>query len=182
MNDPEYIFEFKHDGFRALAYIQNGECKFVSHNQNDLRFSSLKRVLGKLPVNDAIIDGEIICVDSQGVSRFNELFNRKAAPILYAFDLLWLNGEDLRERQLIVRKARLSLLLRRWDCPRILYAQHVEGFGTKVFAEVCGKDLEGMVGKRKLSLYKDGGTGWIKIKNPKYSQAEGRHEMMARAK
>jgi bifunctional non-homologous end joining protein LigD len=70
---PDYIFELKHDGFRALTYIQNCECKLVSRNQNSLRFGSLKRALAKLPVATAIIDGEIVCLDADGISRFNHL-------------------------------------------------------------------------------------------------------------
>jgi bifunctional non-homologous end joining protein LigD len=88
---PDYIFELKHDGFRALTYIQNGECKLISRNQNSLRFNSLRTILAKLPVKNAIIDGEIICLDENGVSRFNDLLDRKREPLLYAFDLLMPN-------------------------------------------------------------------------------------------
>ena len=59
---PDYIFELKHDGFRAIAYLQHGECKVVSRNQRNLGFEALKRSLAKLPVENAILDGEIICV------------------------------------------------------------------------------------------------------------------------
>jgi len=59
-----------------------------------------------------------------------------------------------------------------------MYAQHVEGCGKKLFAEICGRDLEGIVAKRKLGVYKDDSTGWLKIKNKNYSQAEGRHELL----
>jgi len=84
----DYIFELKHDGFRAIAYLQNGECKLVSRNQRNLGFEALKRSLAKLPVENAILDGEVICVDAQGVSQFNQLFSRKGEPVFYAFDLL----------------------------------------------------------------------------------------------
>jgi bifunctional non-homologous end joining protein LigD len=72
---PDYVFELKHDGFRAITYIQNGECKLISGNQNNLRFESLKRTLAKLPVENAIIDGEVICIDERGVSQFNWLLS-----------------------------------------------------------------------------------------------------------
>ena len=85
---PDYIFELKHDGFRAIAYLQNGESKLVSRNQRNLEFEALKRSLAKLPVKNAIIDGEIICVDAKGVSQFNQLLSRKGEPVFYAFDLL----------------------------------------------------------------------------------------------
>jgi bifunctional non-homologous end joining protein LigD len=99
-NDPEYIFELKNDGFRALAYIERGECRLVSRNLKHLRFDALEEALATLPAHNAIIDGEIVCLDANGVSQFNELLNRKAEPVLYAFELLWLNGEDRRRRLL----------------------------------------------------------------------------------
>jgi len=95
---PDYIFELKHDGFRAIAYLQSGECKLVSRNQRNLGFEALKRSLAKLPVENAIIDGEVISVDAKGVSQFNQLLSRKGEPVFYAFDLLWLDAEDLRQR------------------------------------------------------------------------------------
>ena len=67
---PDYIFEPKHDGFPAIAYLQNSESKLVSPNQRNLGFEALKRSLAKLPVENAIIDGEVICVDAKGVSQF----------------------------------------------------------------------------------------------------------------
>src|SRR5215469_18841965 len=69
-----------------------------------VRFNSLKKELAKLPVGNAIIDGEIVCLDAQGVSQFYQLLSRKAEPVFYAFDLLWLNGEDLRNQPLTARK------------------------------------------------------------------------------
>jgi bifunctional non-homologous end joining protein LigD len=109
---PDYIFELKHDGFRAIAYLQNGESKLVSRNQRNLGFEALKRSLAKLPVENAIIDGEVICVDGKGVSQFSQLLSRKGEPLFYAFDLLWLDGEDLRQRPLVERKKRLARLVR----------------------------------------------------------------------
>ena len=162
---PDYIFELKHDGFRAVAYMQNGECKLISRNLNN----SLKKELAKLPVGNAIIDGEIVCLDAQGVSQFYQLLSRKAEPALYAFDLLWLNGEDRRNQPLTTRKKRLARLIRSADCPRILYAQHIEQYGNQFFEEICSRDLEGIVAKLKLSIYKDDGQSWLKIKNRAYS-------------
>ena len=84
----------------------------------NLGFESLKKALTKLPVQSAIIDGEIVCLDAHGVSRFNELFTRKAQPVLYAFDLLWLDGEDLRQTALLDRKRRLAELIKSAGCER----------------------------------------------------------------
>jgi bifunctional non-homologous end joining protein LigD len=178
--DDSYIFELKHDGFRAVAYFENAQCKLFSRNQNALAFKSLRDNLAKLPVKSAIIDGEIIALDSNGRSVFHELLhgrNGKARAVLYAFDLLWLDGEDLRQRPLLERKERLEKLVRKSGL-RLMYAQHVEGDGRDLFKEVCYMDLEGIVAKRKDSVYKNNGTGWLKMKNPKYSHAEGRHELL----
>jgi bifunctional non-homologous end joining protein LigD len=80
-HDPDYLFELKHDGFRAIAYIENGECKLVSRNGNQFKsFVSLKELLGKIPVKSAILDGEVVCLDEHGVSQFNELMSRKGKP------------------------------------------------------------------------------------------------------
>jgi bifunctional non-homologous end joining protein LigD len=175
---PDYLFELKHDRFRAVVYLQNGECKLISRNQKNLRFESLKTTLAKLPVRNAILDGEICCLDEHGVSQFNQLLNRKAEPVFYAFDLLWLDDHDLRGLPLVVRKKRLMMLIQSSECSRILYAQHIEGGGKRMFTEICARDLEGIVAKRKLGIYKDNGNGWLKIKNRSYSQAEGRHELL----
>src|SRR6516165_6626972 len=170
---PDYIFELKHDGFRAVAYLQTRECKIISRNQRNLGFESLKKALAKLPVQTAILDGEIVCLDGKGVSQFNQLLSRKGEPVFYAFDLLWLGGEDLRRMPLPERKKRLARLVRAARCSRLLYAQHIEQHGKGFFAEICGRDLEGIVAKRKTGLYREDRQGWLKVKNPTYSQAEG---------
>ena len=118
-DDPDYVFELKHDGFRALAYIEAGECKLVSRNSNQFKsFVSLKESLGKIPIKNAILDGEVVCLDSNGVSKFNELMSRKGKPVFYVFDLLWLDGKDLRSLPLIERKQRLYELIQRSRCRR----------------------------------------------------------------
>jgi len=177
-DDPDYIFELKHDGFRALAYIEGGECKLISRNSNRFKsFAPLQESLGKLPVQNAILDGEVVCLNEHGVSQFNELFSRKGKPFFYAFDLLWLDGQDLRSLPLIERKRRLHELIKKSRFEQIIYAQHIETQGVAFFEEICARDLEGIVAKRRLSIYKSNGTGWLKIKNPKYSQAVGRHDL-----
>ena len=107
-DDPDYIFELKHDGFRAIAYIEDGKCKLVSRNQNPFNFLFLSVALGKLPIENAILDGEVVCVDANGVSQFNHLISRKHEPVFYVFDLLWLNDKDLRRLPLIDRKQHLE--------------------------------------------------------------------------
>ena len=162
-----------------MVYLQNGDCKLISRNLKNLWFESLKTALGKLPVKNAILDGEIVVLDERGVSQFNHLLNHKAEPVLYAFDLLWLDDEDLRRLPLVERKSRLSALVQASRCERILYAQHVEGEGKRMFEETCARDLEGIVAKRRLGIYKDDGNAWLKVKNRSYSQVEGRHELLS---
>jgi len=67
-------------------------------------------------------------------------------------------------------------------CNRLLYAQHIQEYGRHFFKEICARDLESIVAKRKMGIYKPGGNGWLKIKNKSYSQAEGRHELLTNRK
>jgi ATP-dependent DNA ligase len=120
---------------------------------------------------------EVVCLDNNGVSQFNDLISRKGASIFYAFDLLWLDGGDLRKFPLIERKRLLQELLQHSGSDRIVCAQHVEGQGIGFFAEICARDLEGIVAKHKKGIYKNNGLGWKKIKNPKYSQSVERGDL-----
>ena len=122
-------------------------------------------------------DGEIVCLDKDGQPRFADLLRCRSPQYFYAFDLLWLNGRDLRELPLVERKR----LLRRIIPNRrsVLFAKHVEGTGVSLFHAACEMDLEGIVAKWKSAPYRMDGsrTSWVKIKNPHYSQAEGRGEL-----
>lgn len=175
-DSPDFLFELKHDGFRAMAYIAGGECRLVSRNKNVFR--AFKRLGAELAaavkVKNAILDGELVCLDSDGRSVFNLLMRRGSRPAFYAFDLLWLNDRDLRKLPLIERKHRLREIIPRGN-PDVLFANHIEAKGKELFNMICAEDLEGIVAKRKDSKYLK--RGWIKIKNPTYSQREGRKEM-----
>ena len=176
-DDPEWVFELKHDGFRALAYVEAGTCHLVSRNRHRFtEFESLGHsIVESLGAGRAVLDGEIVCLDQEGRSQFYELLARRSEPYFYAFDPLWLNDEDLRERPLLERKARLRSLVP--DAPsRLLYVEHIETRGVALFERVREMDLEGIIAKRKKGLYREG-TTWFKIKNPGYSQAEGRGEL-----
>jgi ATP-dependent DNA ligase len=113
---------------------------------------------------------------------FKDLLFRKSTCIFVAFDLLYLNGEDLRTLPLIERKRQLRKLLGR-KRSRILYLNHVENDGKLLFEQIVKMDLEGMVCKRKSSPYRateKPSPYWIKVKNRRYSQAEGRAELFDR--
>jgi bifunctional non-homologous end joining protein LigD len=181
-DDPDFIFELKHDGFRALAYIEDRGCRLISRNLRHLKFDALKQALAKLPVQNAILDGEVVCIDEDGVSQFNELLKRNAQPVFYAFDLLWMNGKDLRQLPLVERKSKLAKLIEKSNCKVVIYAQHIAANGKEFFDTVCSQDLEGIIAKRKSSIYKSDGHAWMKIKNPAYSRAEGQHELLTKRK
>ena len=136
----------KIDGFRALAYVENGQCELVSRNGNTFRnFKNLARWIGEnLPIENAVIDVEIACVDDSGRSVFNDLLFRRRDCLLFAFDLLFLNGVDLRPLPLLERKTRLKTLLRR-KRSQMFYVDHIETQGGKLFEKVCSLDLEGIV-------------------------------------
>jgi bifunctional non-homologous end joining protein LigD len=140
-------------------------------------FASLKQSLSELRVKSAVLDGEIICLDASGKSIFKDVLHRRGEPIFYAFDLLWLNGHDLRGLPLLERNDKLQRLLDDHRPERVLFAKHIEKYGVAFFRAVCESDCEGIVAKRKDSTYSAHGRAWIKIKNPSYSQGVGRREL-----
>ena len=173
---PEWLFELKHDGFRAVAYIaRDTGVELVSRKGHVYKsFASLGDELRRIG-HDAVLDGEIACLDGEGRSVFNTLLYRRGTPVFYAFDCLWLDGRDLRARPLIERKRILNSIVP--SNSRVLYARHVEATGRRLFEEVCRRDLEGVVAKWKHGQY---GQGWVKIRNPKYSQMEGRRDLFGK--
>jgi bifunctional non-homologous end joining protein LigD len=114
-------------------------------------------------------------LDAHGCSQFKELLYRRGRAVFFAFDLVWLDGVDLRQAPLIERKKKLRKLVERSQCPEILYAQHIERNGKLLFEEVVERNLEGMVAKRRMGAYAE--HGWLKVKNAKYTQVVGRRDM-----
>src|SRR5262245_12550129 len=117
-DSDEFLFELKIDGFRALAQIEVGKCELISRNGNVFRgFAELATWIAEhLKVESAVLDGEIACVDENGRPVFRDLLFRRRHCVFIAFDLLYLNGRDLRTLPLIERKAMLKKLLRRKRC------------------------------------------------------------------
>src|SRR5215472_10717732 len=121
-----------------------------------------------------ILDGEIVHPGPDGRPMFYELMRRRGPFCFYAFDLLWLDGSDLRERPHSERKTLLRKLLPRK--PRsLVYVQHFAS-GTDLFRVICERDMEGVVAKQASARYTPEATTWIKIKNRQYSQAVGRED------
>jgi bifunctional non-homologous end joining protein LigD len=183
-DSDRFIYELKIDGFRALAYIQNGTGELVSRNGNTFRgFAELATWIAEhLKTESAVLDGEICCLDEDGRPNFRALLFRKRQCIFIAFDLLYLNGKDLRPLPLLERKAMLKKVIKRKRA-RMFYLDHVDGVGCLLFEQILKMDLEGIVCKRKDSPYKvteKPSRHWIKVKNSRYSQLEGREELFER--
>jgi bifunctional non-homologous end joining protein LigD len=143
-DDPDWLFELKHDGSRALAYIDRRLCRFVS--RNDYQFPHWPKLAECIAENvgakNAVLDGELVCLYDIRRSQFDDLLFRKKPPTYYAFDLLWWDGADLRDVPLLTRKQYLRARLPA-EPSRILYTDHVEGRGVEFFRMVCKRDLEG---------------------------------------
>jgi bifunctional non-homologous end joining protein LigD len=184
-DDPDFIFELKLDGVRALAVIEHGRAQLISRNGHP--FASFSALAGSisdsLPNTRAVIDGEICSLDRRGRPQFKNLMFRRGNPCFFAFDLLTCDGKDLRTERLLDRKQELRRLLTKISPPFPLrYAEHVEGSGTALFQRICELDLEGIVAKQKFGPYvteREQST-WFKILNRAYSQKNGREELFER--
>jgi bifunctional non-homologous end joining protein LigD len=176
----DWLFEIKHDGFRAIAYVRDGVAELVSRNGNTFKsFSSLTSQLGhELRVKDCILDGEIVCLDREGRSQFDQLLFHRGEPFFFAFDCVWLDGVDLRYEPLHERKEILRTLIKH-NASRTLFVDHIEARGKDFFKLCCEHDLEGIVAKHRFSPYlqADGESSWIKVRNSHYSQIQGRDEL-----
>jgi bifunctional non-homologous end joining protein LigD len=140
---PNWIYELKHDGFRGILYVDREQAWLVSRKGKKLREFEplLKQVLRGLKGQRAILDGEIVVLDEKRRSNFYDLMAHRGEPRYYAaFDLLWLNGIDLRSRPLLHRKRRLHRLIPPNDS-HLLYVEHLEGDGARFFELVCKQDL-----------------------------------------
>lgn len=178
----DWIFELKYDGFRALAYVEDGQCELVSRRSNVYKlFPHLcAEIAGRVKASSAVIDGEIVYPGQAGRPQFFELLRRNTTNcFFYAFDVLCIEDEDLRRLPLMERKRRLRRIIPKSKSARVRFLDHIEHSGIQLYEAACSLDLEGIVAKFKHAPYiaDDRRSSWIKIKNPTYSQAEGRHEL-----
>ena len=168
-----WIHEIKYDGYRAIAAIGGGRAAIYTRRGLDWtdRFQPLVRPLLDLPCRSALLDGEVAVTDKEGRTDFGALQDAmgegKGRGIgYYLFDLLSLDGEDLRRKPLIERKARLTKLLE--DQPRsgpLFYSDHVVGHGGDMLKHVCEMGLEGIISKRADAPYRsERSKGWLKSK------------------
>jgi bifunctional non-homologous end joining protein LigD len=168
----EWVAEVKYDGYRVALTLEAGRGQAFTRSHADWseRFSGLTRAMTELPADSAVIDGEAVVFDSDGISRFG-LLQKALGPhpekVAYsAFDLLYLNGYDLSELPLTQRKELLQALLAEQPATSpIRYADHVVGGGSEFYKHACLADLEGVVCKRANSRHTPGrGREWVKIK------------------
>lgn len=168
----DWFYEIKFDGWRALALKGGSQARLLSRNEKDLggKFPEIMEAVAELDAQDAIIDGEIVALDEAGRSSFQLLqaydIGQKRPPLFfYAFDLLQLNGRDLKKKPIEERKALLEKLL--GDASGIIrYSSSLGGEAENLLEHAKKLHLEGLIGKREGSLYEVGqrSGAWIKLK------------------
>jgi bifunctional non-homologous end joining protein LigD len=168
---PGWIHEIKHDGFRILAHKDAASVRLIRRTGNDSspRFPFIAMAVSKLPVRSCLIDGEAVVCDENGLAVYELICRHDAGEraMLSAFDLIELDGKDLRRLPIESRKRMLSKLVR-GPRPGIVLNEHYEGDGEIVFAHACKLGCEGIVSKRLGSTYSSGRSKyWVKVKNPK---------------
>lgn len=164
----DWIFEIKWDGYRALAEIQKESVHLYSRSFQlfDKRYPSLIDHLRSIQT-EAVLDGEIVVLDEEGKPSFQLVQNyqrtQKGTLVYFVFDLLYLEGYDIRHLPLIERKKLLKKLLP--DIPQVRYCDHIKEKGKAFFKAARDKDLEGIIGKQSQSPYQEGRShDWVKIK------------------
>lgn len=175
-DDPEWVFEVKWDGYRAIAEIDKGDYRLYSRNglTFDKAYPKVFNALASIK-KSAVIDGEIVVLDESGKPNFQKLQNYlntdKFVIQYYVFDILQLEGKSLTNLTLVERKEMLQKILP--ESTVIKYCDHVDGEGKMLFREMQKMGLEGMIAKRKKSKYLVGKrtTDWLKIKNIQTQEA-----------
>lgn len=166
---PDWVFEMKWDGYRAIAEIRNGKVALYSRNQIsfDKKFTPVFDALRAFRL-EAILDGEIVVVDDRGYPDFQKLQDyqksRTGHLVYYVFDLLYLQGRDLTGLPLLKRKALLKNILP--ASVHVKFSDHVAGDGLTFFKVVRDAGLEGVMAKHAASMYHAGkrSSQWLKIK------------------
>jgi len=168
----DWVHEIKLDGYRIAARVEAGAVQLLTRRQNDwtARAPKVADSLSKLPVQNAVLDGEIVSLQASGRSDFQSLQNalsegRSGSLVYYVFDLLFLDGVDLGPLPLLERKRVLAKLLEKAGLPQIRLSDHVAGGGPRFFQQACKLNLEGIIAKRADAPYRPGRSkDWLKIK------------------
>jgi bifunctional non-homologous end joining protein LigD len=178
-DDPNWLFEIKWDGYRAVAFIDDGGVRLVSRNQNDLtaQYPELRDMPKFIKAKRAVVDGEVVALDEQGRPSFSlmqqrtgfrpgkpRLPGRQGVPVIYyAFDLIYVDGYDLRRVKLEERKQLLETLVE--NSPVVHFSDHYPEKGLALFEAAKQRGLEGIVAKKRKSLYEEKRSReWLKIK------------------
>ena len=164
-DDENWTYELKYDGFRAVAAISEGRLVLWSRNEIDLagRFPRIAQAVERIKESDVVLDGEIVALDEKGAPRF-QLLQQGRREVIYFFDILWRNGEDLRRKTYEERRTILEKVLKR---PPALVdiAQRFEVSGEEALKIASAGGLEGIIAKRKSSLYESRRSKeWLKVK------------------
>ena len=167
---PGWIHEIKHDGFRLVARRDAAGVRLITRKGNDFtsRFPFIAMAVAALPARSCLIDGEAIVCDQNGLAVFDLIRQHRtsATAIHCAFDLLELDGEDLRREPIEARKKQLAMLLSGAHST-VVPNQNCEGDGAIIFKRACKLGCEGIGSKRFGSPYRSGRTShWLKVKNP----------------
>ncbi len=176
----EWTFDFKYDGFRGVFYKSEERSWLRSKQDREMtRFEGLATDVAKLlKAKEVIVDGEIVALNVDGRPIFTNIIRKGSVLTYIAFDLLWLEGEDLRSHPLKERRRLLKQILPRRSL-RVMPAFTAQKKGQVMFDFMCEHDLEGLVAKRLRDSYSRR-TKWYKIKNPNYSQEVGRQKIFNR--
>lgn len=182
-NPLNYIYEQKFDGWRCLAIVENGSV--ILQTKSGLKhrgFNPVRRELLKLGLEEAVFDGEIVCLNQQGRPDFKKLMKSRQEVTYCVFDVLWLYGYDLRPHPLMARKELLAKIFPKTGEGIIRRVPHYQGIETyKLGEETTSGDLEGMVAKLKDAPYDpDLRANWVKVLNTDYTQTRGRREWFAK--
>jgi len=161
---PGWIHEIKHDGFRIMARRDGAGIRLITRHGNDFtdRFPVIVAAVTALPARSFLIDGEAIVTNGDGLAVFDLIRHKRhgGAAVLCAFDLIELDGEDVRRSSIEYRKRKLAKLLRRPELGVVLN-------GEIIFKHACSLGCEGIVSKRLGSMYRSGRSShWVKVKNP----------------
>jgi ATP-dependent DNA ligase len=169
---PLWLHEIKHDGYRLMVRRDGARVRCFTRNGHDWadRFPAIVEAAQRLVrAQSFLIDGEAVIVGDDGMSDFRALRSKRRGheAVLYAFDLIEHDGDDLRKLPLIERKWRLFKLIGKSQRRAIRFVEHLTGDGPTIFHLVCRMGLEGIVSKRTDAPYRSGPSRtWLKSKNP----------------
>src|SRR5229473_815259 len=161
-----WAFEWKYDGFRAVVGIMNGDVAMWSRNELDLapRFPTVAAALSKLKLPEVVLDGEIVVLDQHGAPRFQLLQQGDRRELFFVFDILWLDGQDLRKRTYDERRTLLEKTLKRPPAA-VKIAETLEMSGQEALERAKKSGWEGIIAKRRSSVYEPRRSKeWLKIK------------------